>query len=167
MHPSQQVLTDLIALVRLEAELKETGPRSKDRPTLEKSVEKQRKKIPVPILSHHDRIKAKGRRSVAPVQDWICRACFISVPVGSRQQLSHADDLFICENCGAYLYLPDGTDNRPGDELPVQSERSKRIATELAKKAPAKKTVKPKKIEIMEDRLAVIKKLSEKLSKTN
>jgi hypothetical protein len=166
MHPSQLVLTNLVKLACIEAELKETSPRSKDYPALGKALEKQRKKIPAPILSHHDRIKAKGRRSVAPVQDWICRACFISIPVGSRQQLTHADDLFICENCGAYIYLPDGTASRPADGLPVESARSKRIATELAKKKSAQKAGKAQKIDAKDDRLAVIKKLSEKMAKS-
>ncbi|MDR2462272.1 MAG: hypothetical protein LBD30_00620 [Verrucomicrobiales bacterium] len=165
MHPSQLVLTDLVTLVRIEAELNQTGPRSKKRPDLEKALAKHRKKIPPMILSHHDRITAKGRRSIAPVQDWICRACFISIPVGNRQRLTQANDLFICESCGAYLYLPDGTEQRPADELPAQSARAKRIAEALAeKKITKKKTAKSPK-PATEDRLAVIKQMAAKFAK--
>jgi hypothetical protein len=167
MHSSQLVLTDLVTLVRLEAELNETVPRSLKRPDAEKIIARHRKKIPPMILSHHDRIKAKGRRSIAPVQEWICRACFISIPVGNRQQLTQATDLFICESCGAYLYLPDGTAHRPADEPPVQSERAKRIATALAEKKTAKKKTArtPRPAVVAEDRLAVIKRLSAKFAR--
>ncbi|MDR1190960.1 MAG: hypothetical protein LBK60_04740 [Verrucomicrobiales bacterium] len=158
-----------MTLARLEAELNETGSRSKKRPDAEKALARHRKKIPPMILSHHDRIKAKGRRSVAPVQDWICRACFISIPVGNRQQLTQAADLFICESCGAYLYLPDGTAQRPADALPAQSERARRIATAVAekkatkKKATAPKTPRP--VAVAEDRLAVIKRMAAKFAR--
>jgi hypothetical protein len=166
MHPSQTVLTDLITLSKLEDELKGNGARARNRPELEKTVAKQRKKIPPMVLSHHDRIRAKGRRGEAPVQDWICRACFISIPVGSRQQLTHADDLFICENCGAYIYLPDGTDARPADQLPAESSRAKRIAEKIAGQKPVRKPDQAKPAAAGGDRLAVIKKLSAKLAQS-
>ncbi|MDR1146369.1 MAG: C4-type zinc ribbon domain-containing protein [Verrucomicrobiales bacterium] len=167
MHPSQLILTNLLTLARLETELSNTGPRAKERPVLERAIVSQRKQIPAPMLSHHDRLKVKGRRSVAPVQEWICRACFISVPVGSRQRLAHATDLFICENCGAYLYLPDGTADRPADELPPQSARAQRIAEALAAKTARKKATRAPKATGGSDqeRLAVIKKLSAKLTR--
>ncbi len=142
MHTSQTVLSSIIALNRLEEELKALGAYSKKRSELEKTINRLRPKIPHTVLSHHDRIRTKGRRSIAPVQDWICHGCYITIPIGLRQPLSLANDLFVCENCGSYIYLPDGTENRPLDISPAVSKRSKKIAAVVAQQVKDTKDAK-------------------------
>jgi len=103
---AHEVLQALINLNQWEDELKTLGARTSRRAELEISVSAERPKVAPFILAHHDRIRARGRCSTAPVRDWICRSCFISLPIGMRTKLSHRDDICVCENCGAYIYLP-------------------------------------------------------------
>jgi len=103
---AHEVLQALINLNQWEDELKTLGPRTARKAELELSVSAERPKVAPFILAHHDRIRARGRCSTAPVRDWVCRSCFISLPIGMRTKLSHRDDICVCENCGAYIYLP-------------------------------------------------------------
>lgn len=73
--------------------------------TLLKRIGAVRSRLPAFILSHHDRIRARGRSSVAAVKNWVCGNCFLQVPSGSRANLITLDDLPLCEHCGSYLYL--------------------------------------------------------------
>ena len=172
MHPSQTVLSSLITLNQLEEELKVLGPRSKRRLECAKSIKRVRGKIPIPILSHHDRVRAKGRRSTATVLDWICHGCHITIPIGLRQPLSQASDLFVCENCGSYIYLPDGTEKRPMDGQPLESNRSKKIAAVVAKKNQHDKVTPATKHKANTssgdcDRIAMIRELMAKIRMTD
>ena len=172
MHPSQSVLSSLITLNHLEDELKNAGPRSKKRLECEKKIRLLSRKIPVPILSHHNRVRAKGRRSTATVLDWICHGCHITIPIGLRQPLSQASDLFVCENCGSYIYLPDGTEKRPMDAQPLQSIRDRKIAAVVAKKNRNEKQLSAVKSRSpaasgSSDRVAMIRELMAKIRMTS
>lgn len=81
--------------------------------TILKRIQEVRTGIPAPILSHHDRIRARGKSSVAGVKHWVCLSCFLQVPSGSRKNLITLDDLPICEHCGSYLYLADPPPDAP------------------------------------------------------
>lgn len=101
-----KILGALILLNRLEDELRALGPRSTRKEALAGQIAGEREKVPPFILAHHDRLRVRGRTSTVPVNDWICRSCFISVPSGLRTKLASRDDICVCENCGAYIYLP-------------------------------------------------------------
>jgi len=165
MHQSQIVLHVLVMLNKQEDECKALGPRSKKLATLQRSIKRLRSKIPAPILSHHDRVRSKNRRSTAPVQEGVCHGCFITIPLGLRQDLNQANDLYVCENCGSYIYIPDGTESKPQDI--VISARAKRmeelcrISAAEAAKSPARKC---KTAKADSDRLAMIRALTEKLN---
>lgn len=135
---ARTVLQALIDLNRLETELKSLGPRSTRKEALDRAIAAERPKVPSFILAHHDRIRGRGRSSTFPVRDWICRSCFISVPSGLRTKLASRDDICVCENCGAYIYLPTEEEER----LLLEDELKKR---ELAHKAatPAPKACVP------------------------
>lgn len=79
--------------------------KSRSKAKIKTEIEEIRAQIPAPILSHHDRIVVKGRSSTAVVRNWTCSSCHIQVPRGMRSKLHKMDDLFVCENCGSYLYL--------------------------------------------------------------
>ena len=109
--PSRQsVLASLIVLNHLENEYSDLRPRQYEaKKKVEAEMERERKKLPVPILGHHDRIRIKGRSSSNPVINWVCRGCFIAVPVGLRSSLAQKEDVVICENCGSYIYMDEET----------------------------------------------------------
>lgn len=107
MQPSEMT-ENLIKLNDLEDIIGSMGPRSKKRQEAEVEANKILEMLPRFIRSHHERIRKLGRKSVAKVNHWICQSCFISVPVGARSALARGTDLSVCENCGAYLYMPEG-----------------------------------------------------------
>jgi hypothetical protein len=100
------VLRALIDLNRLEDELRDLGPRSTRKEALSARIADERTKVPPFILAHHDRLRVRGKTSTVPVKNWICRNCFISVPIGLRTKLASRSDICVCENCGVYIYLP-------------------------------------------------------------
>lgn len=104
-------IADMMALLRelngLEPNRRKRparGPSDRQRALIER-IGAVRSRLPAFILSHHDRIRARGRSSVAAVKNWVCGNCFLQVPSGSRANLITLDDLPLCEHCGSYLYL--------------------------------------------------------------
>lgn len=109
--PARRSIAEIMAFLR---ELNELEPKRAKTQTKTPSdrqkaildrIEAIRAELPTPILSHHDRIRARGKSSVAAVRNWVCCACFLQVPSGSRANLITLDDLPLCEHCGSYLYL--------------------------------------------------------------
>ncbi len=94
---------------------------------MREKIEEVRAKVPGPVLSHHDRVRARGRRSVAAVRNWVCCSCFLQVPVGNRAALVTGNDLAVCGHCGAFLYL----------DVAPEPEREQEAAAKPAK--PAKR----------------------------
>src|SRR5438309_300677 len=94
-------MEDLLALQQLElhAELGE-GSRKDNADVL-------RKKIPGPILAHHDRLRERGKKSVALARHGVCSECHIRIAVGVLGALAFGTDIQVCGNCGRYLYLPE------------------------------------------------------------
>ncbi len=71
----------------------------------EKRITELRAQIPAPILKHYDRLADRGKKGVALLQHQTCSACHISVPLATVLELSHGNDVRICDSCGRYLYL--------------------------------------------------------------
>jgi predicted nucleic acid-binding Zn-ribbon protein len=94
-------------------------------------VQALRDVIPAPVLSHFDRLLTVGRKGVSVVRDGICRQCHLRVPSGTAASLARPKDLFICDNCGAYLYVPleeipaSGNSTPPVNVAPVPAPAKK------------------------------------------
>lgn len=115
LHSIAEIMAYLRELNELEPKrAKNPGKNPSDRQkAINKRIEAVRAELPAPILSHHDRIRARGKSSVAAVKHWVCCACFLQVPSGSRANLITLEDLPICEHCGSYLYLDDEQPEAP------------------------------------------------------
>ena len=70
-------------------------------------VQSLRTEVPAPILGHFDRMIARGINGVALVRHGVCTECHIRVPVSTLGALLKPKDLYLCENCGCYLLLPE------------------------------------------------------------
>lgn len=109
MSKAQVVIDALRKLNEFEDQIKDCKESEKE--ALRKEINAQRAKIPKPIQGHHDRIRVKGRSSVAAVRTsnstakWICGSCHIEIPRGMHGRLQVVTDITLCENCGAYLYF--------------------------------------------------------------
>jgi len=64
-----------------------------------------RLQIPAPVLSHYDRMRARGKRGMAAVYNQSFAGCHMRVTKATVIALMHGEDIQICENCGRYLYL--------------------------------------------------------------
>jgi hypothetical protein len=138
---AQAILDALIALNQAEdeaAQMKRLSPRIKT------MVEVERKKIPVSILAHHDRMRGRGRRSTVAVRHDVCSGCHISIAQGLRSRLRHKLDLNVCENCGSYMFLAEEiVEATPVFPVPVPEIRKPAAARVPARKPAA--AAKPKK----------------------
>jgi len=115
---AQVILDALIALNQAEGEaarMKRLSARIKA------AMETQRVKIPASILTHHDRLKARGRRSAVAVHHDVCSGCHIAVAHSMRALLRHKMDLNVCDNCGCYIYLEEVLHPAPAAAAPTSA----------------------------------------------
>jgi predicted nucleic acid-binding Zn-ribbon protein len=125
----KEIYRALIDLTATELELAALGPRSQKRKSMESNIDSLRQILPPTVLSHHNRIRAKGRPSVAPVRRWICQGCFIGIPMGQRRAIMVGQDLALCESCGAFLYYVEEPQPPPAAEAkPKPKPKAKRGA---------------------------------------
>lgn len=67
------------------------------------AVEQARLGLPTYLLGHHDRLVARGKRSLAVVRNGVCGACHIRLPLGHQHPAARGGDLDVCDNCGVFL----------------------------------------------------------------
>ncbi len=77
-------------------------PKPRDQQTI---LEKLQEKVPAPVLAHYLRMIGQGRKGVAVVNNGVCSACHLRVAAGTVHMLANPTDVYLCENCGAYLML--------------------------------------------------------------
>ena len=83
--------------------------------------------IPASILGHHDRLIQRGKRSVVPVVNGVCSACHLRLPIGHAANLQSSQDLEVCDNCGAFIYLERSDDTSvPADLKPAKTKQKRR-----------------------------------------
>lgn len=70
------------------------------------SLNELRAAVPGPILAHFDRQIAQGKKGLAEVRNGVCLGCHLRLPAAVNYAGRAADDLHVCENCGAYLMFP-------------------------------------------------------------
>ena len=73
----------------------------------EKPRSELRATIPLPIISHYDRLMARGKKGVAVIKGQTCGECHVQVPRNTVLILMNGTDIQLCGNCGRYLCLPE------------------------------------------------------------
>ena len=91
-------------------------------------IDALRKSVPDPVLGHYDRLVARGKKGVAPVQNGICKGCQIQIPIGLVNSLIVGASISTCGNCGRYLCL------LPEEAISLQ-DKNKSEAMRVAKVA--------------------------------
>lgn len=139
LPPSPTPSTIIAALIELHAaenaaaQLQRLSPKARDR------IVTARAKIPAPILGHHDRMRARGRKSVAPARHGVCTACHLALSGGAWNHLKKGTDLVLCENCGTYIYYEEDLRPAPAAATPPSPLPQRKIKPARAlKAAPAK-----------------------------
>ena len=128
MKKIKNITAILRQLDELEKEILRLPAESPRRNDLDPQIASLRALIPTAILTHHDRMKARGKMSVAPVRNGVCGACHLSIPRGHVIRLRDPDELNVCDSCGAFIYL--------SEEESVSTERAVSLK---GKKQAAKK----------------------------
>ena len=83
------------------------------RPETDQCIAGLRAKIPAPVLTHYDRLCARGKKGVAFLHHQTCGGCHMHVTLGKLLELKHGDEVRTCDNCGRYLYLAETVDEAP------------------------------------------------------
>jgi hypothetical protein len=96
-------------------------------PAVRAEIEKLRSNIPAPVLGHYDRLVARRKKGVALVRNGVCGSCHLRIIESKLIGLSAATDVHLCDNCGCYLYRPEGETKAPV-ATPVKRRASKATA---------------------------------------
>ncbi len=127
MTQAQNIIQSLRLLASLEIEERKSSKHDAQHQEVLQRIETLRALLPTAILGHHDRLKARGKPSVAPVRHGVCGACHLAIPHGRLADLRRtADALNVCDHCGVFVYLVD--EGQPTiTEEPVVAKKTKRL----------------------------------------
>jgi uncharacterized protein len=67
-------------------------------------MESLRANMPLGVLSHHDRLRSRGRHSIAEVRNGVCSGCHMSLPSGLQAEVQRKSTLLKCETCGRFIF---------------------------------------------------------------
>jgi hypothetical protein len=119
-------------LLALQALLLRSEPLT---PAEETHVSKLRAQVPEPIQAHFDRLIARRKKGVAVVRHGVCSECHLRIPIGTQARLTADNEIFLCENCGRYLYLAPEESPHSGASTPAAAAPVKRTRKKPAAKA--------------------------------
>lgn len=126
MHDIRRIIEALRRLNDLEAEPIAGWAGALTEREREIAIERAREGLPTSLLGHHDRLIARGKRSLAIVRNGVCGACHLNLPLGHRHPSRRGDDLDVCDNCGVFL-----------EWAPVSATPEARVARALKGRARA------------------------------
>jgi predicted nucleic acid-binding Zn-ribbon protein len=98
----RQKLEQLNHLEDESAETRRSGRAALDREAL---IESLRGSVPLHVLLQHDRLRARGRRSVAEARNGVCSGCHMNLPSGTMLEVKRESSLVKCDYCGRFLFL--------------------------------------------------------------
>jgi hypothetical protein len=101
--PVHEVVKRLLELHVLEERLAALQRSHENTRDVEALMASLREKLPVSALIDHDRLHARGKRSVAEVRHGVCSGCHLGLAIGNVNALK-TGVLRRCGNCGRYLY---------------------------------------------------------------
>jgi len=104
-------------LNQVEEQLEDSRKWRDDCPSEGAVIESLRAEISPSVLAHHDRLRARGRKSVAEVRNGVCSGCHVGLSIGTVAAVKHQSSLLKCENCGRFIFLAgDGLAAAPAPE---------------------------------------------------
>jgi predicted nucleic acid-binding Zn-ribbon protein len=96
-------------------------------------IKKLRTRIPAHVLTHYDRLRARGKQGAAFVRHGVCGQCHMQLALGLLASLHRQGDMHCCQTCGAYLSME--------EETPVEMPLRKAKPVRRARKLPTTPTV--------------------------
>lgn len=113
----------LLQLNRLEDQLAvchKWGDKGADDEAL---IESLRANISTSILVNHDRMRTRGKSSIAAVRHGVCSGCHMGLATGNFYALKRGDEIRRCGNCGRYLYVVDEENEPAPSPTPARPRR--------------------------------------------
>jgi hypothetical protein len=115
----------------LELQELELGPKAES-PEAPPLVAALRKEIPEMILGHYDRLRLRGKKSVALVRHGVCTGCQMRLASGVHAALLRDEDIAMCDTCARYLLLvaepPPPAEPPPAARAAVKRGRRKAVS---------------------------------------
>ncbi len=104
---------DLLELQEMYLDLNHARQPRKDR--VLKAIEKLKNRIPEHLAQRVEDYHSKGRVAVVPLVHGSCGGCFLTLPGGVVNSLAAQDGLYICENCGCFVYPQKQQESSPAE----------------------------------------------------
>lgn len=105
----KKVINDLIQLqdltiARQQQEASQSTPHVK---RLDKHITSMMKALPEDVAAQFSKLQKRDVLAIVPLNDQVCAACGISLPVSFAQSVHQAEKLHQCPSCARYLYHTD------------------------------------------------------------
>lgn len=130
--PGQESFADLRQkleqLNRLEDDGSMTRRSGRSALDSEALMESLRANMPLNALLQHDRLRARGRRSVAEVKNGVCSGCHMSLPSGTLSEVKRESVLVKCDHCGRFAFLAEEKSTPTPPATPKERQSSRRPA---------------------------------------
>jgi hypothetical protein len=91
-----------------------------ERTNAEALIKSLRATLPASVLIVHDKMRSKGKRSVAEVRHGVCAGCHLALGIGNIAAI-RAMELRGCGNCGRYVYVVEQEES--DQALPTRAKR--------------------------------------------
>jgi predicted nucleic acid-binding Zn-ribbon protein len=90
-------------------------------------LESLRASVPLNVLVQHDRLRARGRQSVAQVKHGVCSGCHMSLPSGTLSETKRRSTIVKCDYCGRFIFVAaEELVSEPPVAMPKESQSSRR-----------------------------------------
>lgn len=94
-------------------------------------IESLRANLPMGVLLVHDRMRARGKRSVAEVRQGVCSGCHLAIGVGNVASL-RGGEIRRCGHCGRYVYIVEEDEGDVSSPVKPRGPSAKRSARTVA-----------------------------------
>ena len=71
---------------------------------LQNAMDRIKNRVPEYLVERVEEFISKGRMPLVPEIHGTCGGCHLMLPGGIANHLAATDELFLCENCGAFVY---------------------------------------------------------------
>ena len=126
---THETVSRLLELETLEERLRTLKRRREDTSDIDALLDSLRANMPVSVLVVHDRMRDRGRRSVAEVRHGVCSGCHLALAIGNVHELK-TGALRRCGNCGRYLYVVDDEGERERSSVQPTKRKSAALTNE-------------------------------------
>jgi len=125
-EPCADLRLKLDQLNRLEEEGATTRRSGHSALDSEALIESLRANIPLNVLLQHDRLRARGRKSVAEVRHGVCSGCHMSLPSGTQLEVKRETAIVKCDYCGRFIFVVEDEPAPSAKPSPMEKSSSRR-----------------------------------------